>query len=64
MKRVVLCPDEALAAVPFAALPGRAPGTSLLDDYALSYTMQAPDLVPETNATPVGPGALAVVAGD
>ena len=32
--------------MPFAALPGKAPGTSLLDDFAITYVMNAQDLVP------------------
>jgi len=60
--RVVLCPDAALAAVPFGALPGSAEGRALLDDVALSYVMQAQDLVPWKEAAPPGTGA--VVVGD
>lgn len=58
--RVVLCPDAALAAVPFGALPGSADGRALLDDVALSYVMQAQDLVPWKDAAPPGTGAVVV----
>lgn len=60
VERVVICPDAALAALPFAALPGRAPGSHLLDDLAISYVMNAQDLVPWKDAPPAGIGALLV----
>lgn len=58
--RVVICPDGALATVPFAALPGKTRGTFLLDDLAVSYVMNAQDLVPWKDAPPLGTGALLV----
>jgi len=60
VRRVVICPDAALAALPFAALPGRAPGTVLLDDLTVSFVMNAQDLVPWKDAPPSGSGALLV----
>ena len=58
--RVVIVPDAALAAIPFAALPGKAPGRQLVDDLAISYVMNAQDLVPWNDAPPVGASALLV----
>jgi CHAT domain-containing protein len=60
VRRVVLVPDMALAAVPFAALPGQAPGTYLGDELVLSYVTNAQDLVPWPDAAPTGQGALVV----
>jgi CHAT domain-containing protein len=60
VRRVVICPDAALAAVPFAALPGKEPGSTLLDSLALSFVSQAQDLVPWKDASPLGTGALLV----
>ena len=60
VKRIVICPDAALAAVPFAALPGKAPDANLLDDLAISFVMNAQDLVPWKDAPPMGVGALLV----
>ncbi len=36
IKTVYVCPDAALCRVPFAALPGKQPGSILLDDYAVA----------------------------
>jgi CHAT domain-containing protein/Tfp pilus assembly protein PilF len=58
--RVVICPDMALAAVPFGALPGKATGRTLQSEYAISYVGQAQDLVPWKDAPPPGVGALLV----
>jgi CHAT domain-containing protein len=44
-KLVLLSPDGALARIPFAALPGKAPGTYLLEDVALSV-VPYPRLLP------------------
>ncbi len=60
VRRIVICPDAALAAIPFAALPGRAAGRALLDDYAISYVMQPQDLVPSRDVGPRGTGAVVV----
>ncbi|MCC7137686.1 MAG: tetratricopeptide repeat protein [Planctomycetes bacterium] len=60
VRRVAVCPDAALAAVPFGALPGRAPGRALLDDLAVVYVFHPFDLVPTKDAPPPGVGALVV----
>ena len=58
--RVVICPDAALAAVPFAALPGKEPGRALVDELAISYVFHPLDLVPTQGAPPAGAGAVVV----
>jgi CHAT domain-containing protein/tetratricopeptide (TPR) repeat protein len=45
VKVVYLCPDMALWTVPWAALPGDAPGTVLLEDYAVAVVPHAPFLL-------------------
>jgi tetratricopeptide (TPR) repeat protein len=45
-KAVLVSPDEALAAVPFAALPGNKPGTYLIEDVALAM-VPVPRLLPQ-----------------
>lgn len=57
---IYLVPDAALAAVPFAALPGRSEGRLLIDEYELVYLATAQDLVPRSDAGPRGTGALLV----
>ncbi len=58
--RVVICPDGALAAVPYAALPGRKAGSYLMDDLTITHVMSAQDLVPRKDRGRVGQGALLV----
>lgn len=58
--RVVLCPDAALASVPFAALPGAAPGVFLGDELVLSHVFHPFDLVPPKQRRASGTGALIV----
>jgi CHAT domain-containing protein/tetratricopeptide (TPR) repeat protein len=58
--RVVICPDAALAAVPFAVLPGRAPGRVLADDLRLALVSHPFDLVASREAAPKTSGALLV----
>ena len=53
-----ICPDAALAAVPFATLPGREDGNLLLDEYLISTVSMGQDLVPWPDAPPPGSGAL------
>lgn len=53
-------PDGALAAVPFAALPGRASGRLLIDEYHLTYLSMAQDLVTSRSASGTGKGALLI----
>lgn len=60
VRRVVICPDAALGEVPFAALPGSAPSTLLLDEFSISYVLHAQDLVPRKDAPPTGTGTLLV----
>jgi tetratricopeptide (TPR) repeat protein len=45
-KVVLISPDEALAGVPFAALPGKKPGTYLIEDVALAV-VPVPAMLPE-----------------
>jgi len=59
--RIYLCPDAALAAVPFAALPGERPGTFLIDEFEIVHLEMAQDLVPPP--APPRPGAGALVVG-
>jgi CHAT domain-containing protein/Tfp pilus assembly protein PilF len=42
---VYLCPDGALSALPWAALPGRQAGTVLLEEYALALVPHGPFLL-------------------
>jgi CHAT domain-containing protein len=60
---LVICPDAALATVPFAALPGRAPGGRLSDDFRLAFVSMAQDLVPRERGVQGG-GVLALGAVD
>jgi CHAT domain-containing protein len=59
-KRLFLCPDAALAAVPFAALPGGVPGSRLVDEFDLVHVELAQDLVPAASLPDRGRGALVV----
>jgi CHAT domain-containing protein len=61
---VVLCPDAALAAVPFAALPGREAGRFWIDDYRFRHVSMAQDLVPWPGGVTSRKGALLVGAVD
>lgn len=58
--RIVLCPDAALAAVPFAALPGAVEGKTLLDERRLALVAMAQDVVPSRRDRPTRRGALLV----
>ena len=60
VRRVVVCPDAALATVPFAALPGDAPGTWLGDQVSISFVFHPFDLVPRKDPSASGVGALVV----
>ncbi|MBY0233167.1 MAG: CHAT domain-containing protein [Gemmataceae bacterium] len=57
---VLLSPDGALNLVPFAALPGAAPGRFWLEEAALA-TLPVPRLLAERPAPPAGAPSLAVV---
>ncbi|MFV2065993.1 MAG: tetratricopeptide repeat protein, partial [Pirellulales bacterium] len=48
-KTVVLCPDGVLTALPWAALPGRRPGSVLLEDYAIAFVPYGPFLLERPN---------------
>ena len=61
--RVVVIPDGYLSFVPWAALPGREPGTFLIEDYAIataSYGRQLYALLSETHS----PASKILLAGD
>jgi tetratricopeptide (TPR) repeat protein len=62
---VYLCPDADLSALPWAALPGRAPGTVLLEDHALALVPHGPFLLQRLRdqARSGGKGALLAVGG-
>lgn len=60
VERVVICPDAALASIPFAALPGRGPGKALLDELSIRYVFHPFDLVAPKEAAPAGTGAVLV----
>lgn len=60
---IVLLPDAELTRLPWAAMPGRKPGTHLADDYALAtagYGQQVFDLL---TAPPIQTGGGLVVGG-
>jgi CHAT domain-containing protein len=57
-RTLILCPDAALAAVAFAALPGAKEGRFLIDDYRIVFVSMAQDLVPRKDGTRAGRGAL------
>jgi CHAT domain-containing protein len=59
-RTLYLVPDGALAAVPFAALPGRKAGRLLIDDYHLTHLSMAQELVPGQGASAPGEGALLI----
>jgi CHAT domain-containing protein len=64
---VYLCPDGALSALPWAALPGRAPGTVLLEDHALALVPHGPFLLQQLRdkdqPRAAGPGLLVALGG-
>jgi CHAT domain-containing protein len=63
---VLLAPDAALTGVPWAALPGRRPGTVLLEDNALATVANGPLLLDQLHAPPcgkTGAGLLLTVGG-
>jgi CHAT domain-containing protein len=58
---VYLAPDASLTALPWAALPGRAKGTVLLEEHALALVPHGPWLLQRLQAKPTaeeGPGTL------
>jgi CHAT domain-containing protein len=62
---IYLCPDADLSALPWAALPGRAKGTILLEDHALALVPHGPFLLQRLRdkGKPDGKGALLAVGG-
>jgi CHAT domain-containing protein len=50
VRTVYLAPDQRLAFLPFAALPGKEPGTVLLEDYALAVVPHGPFLLDRLTA--------------
>jgi len=63
---VIIVPDGLLTAVPWAALPGDAPGTFLVEQYALAVAPHAPfvlDLLTTPRRTAAGQGSLLAVGG-
>jgi CHAT domain-containing protein len=63
---VYLSPDEGLARLPFAALPGTQPGRVLLDDYALAVVPHGPFLLEQLLYPPHfpdGPEPVLAVGG-
>jgi CHAT domain-containing protein len=64
-RAVYLTPDGALAQVPWAALPGRGPGTVLLDEHALCLVPHGPWLLErlQEGPTPRAGGTLLAYGG-
>jgi CHAT domain-containing protein len=63
---VLLAPDGALTRVPWAALPGRRPGTVLLEDHAVAVVPHGPFLLEHLTAAAepaTRPGLLLAVGG-
>ena len=58
VRALVICPDGALATVPFACLPGRRKGRLLIEDYLLSMVAMPHDLVASADAPVHTRGAL------
>jgi CHAT domain-containing protein/tetratricopeptide (TPR) repeat protein len=66
VKTIYLCPDDALTRLPWTALPGRKPGTVLLEDYALAVVPSGLSLLDQLTAsstTQMGHG-LFLAVGD
>jgi CHAT domain-containing protein/tetratricopeptide (TPR) repeat protein len=69
VRTVYLAPDQRLAFLPFAALPGKQPGTVLLEDHALAVVPSGPFLLdrltaPKRAGGPAGLLAVGAVAYD
>src|SRR5205823_4794328 len=62
---VYLAPDQALARVPWAALPGAKSGTVLLEDHALAVVPHGQALLAQLTApaAPAAAGGVLVVGG-
>jgi CHAT domain-containing protein/Tfp pilus assembly protein PilF len=64
MDTVYLAPEGPLAALPWAALPGRKPGSVLLEEYALALAPHGPFLLDQlTAAEQTRPAGTALVLG-
>jgi CHAT domain-containing protein/tetratricopeptide (TPR) repeat protein len=63
LETVYVCPDGQLNAAPWAALPGRRPGTVLLEECAVALVPNGPALLEQLTGAPrpQGPGALLAV---
>jgi tetratricopeptide (TPR) repeat protein/CHAT domain-containing protein len=60
---VILIPDGALNFVPWVGLPGRRPGTCLLEDYALAVADNGPELCRALATTSGGEDEVVLVGG-
>jgi CHAT domain-containing protein/Flp pilus assembly protein TadD len=63
-RTILLAPDGALTQLPWAALPGKRPGSVLLEDYAFAVVPHGPFLLEHLTAAPrsePGPGLLLAV---
>jgi CHAT domain-containing protein/Flp pilus assembly protein TadD len=60
-----LCPDGALTQIPWAALPGKKPGTVLLEEYAFATVPHGPYLLGRLTekAAPPAPGGTVLAVG-
>jgi CHAT domain-containing protein len=65
IRTVYLCSEGSLARVPFAALPGRKPGSVLLEDYALASVPSGLWLLHQLRhpGTPLGPRSTLLTVG-
>jgi CHAT domain-containing protein len=62
VRMVYLAPDQRLAFLPFAALPGKEPGTVLLEDYALAVVPHGPFLLERLTAPKRAGGSAGLLA--
>lgn len=60
VKRVFICPEDAVATLPFDTLPGKKEGSYLIEKYSFIYLQSALDLLPRDDAGALGTGALLV----
>lgn len=64
VKTILICPDGNIARLPFAALPGKQPGSVLLEDYAIAVVPNPRWLVRQSAFRAEVDGAEALVVGD
>jgi CHAT domain-containing protein len=62
-RAVLLAPDGELAGLPFAALPGRKPGSFLLEDYSFGYLTSGRQLLEPADLTKGKAGGLLTLGG-